>query len=379
MRIRRRLALASALKFSGILDLAHFIGRSTLTIFGFHRIAPPRKRTLFDASVFDAPPPENFRTQLLWLKNHADAVSERDVHNAILGRLRLPRRAFMITFDDGYRDNYDLAYPILKELKIPALFFIPTQSIQERRLGWWDYISWCLNNTHLTEIRLRGKYFSLRNGVEEAEHFLKQQMKLTPAYQNFDLIGDLYRACAVSPPGKEVCDSELLTWDQIREMRNGGMNIGSHTHSHRVLATLNLEEQRFELLHSKEILEKELGEKITSIGYPVGGYEHFNPETQSLAHDVGYALGFSYLTGVNHVGMLDSLDIRRVGPVRTPIELLATIAIPRVFARRRCQEPHPVPYAEHPASRLITQDERESSNVVGLSPRSASKPSDSIS
>lgn len=352
MRIRRRLALASALKLTGILDLANFSGSRTLTVFGYHRVAPLRKRALFDESVFDAPHAEAFRSQLIWLKNQADPVSERDVLNAILGRTKLPRRAFMITFDDGYRDNYDLAYPILKDLRIPGLFFIPTQAINERKLGWWDIISWCLKHTHQTEFMLHGKYFSLKNGTDKVEAFLKREMKMLPAYQNATLIEDLQRACEVQPPSKEICDSELLTWDQIREMKKGGMGIGSHTHSHRVLATLNLEEQRHELLLSKEILEKELGEKVASIAYPVGGYEHFNTETQVLAQELGYQLGFSYLTGINRVGKLDSLDIHRVGTAQTNVELLAAVAMPQIFGRRRCEAKAPAPYAHLPATEL---------------------------
>lgn len=366
MRIRRRLALASLLKLSGVLDLANLIGRPSLTIFGYHRMTYPGKRTLFNDTVFDAPLPETFRTQLIWLKSHADPVSELDVYYAVLGRLKLPRRAIMITFDDGYRDNYDLAFPILRDLKIKALFFIPTQAIDERRLGWWDQISWCLNSSRLHEIRLRGKHFSLREGRNATEDFIKNEMTTVPAYQNRDLLEDLYHACDVRPPSREVCDQELMTWDHIREMKKSGMGIGSHTHSHRVLSTLHLNEQRFELQHSKTILERELGEPVISIGYPVGGYEHFNPETQSLALEAGYTLGFSYLTGVNHVGLLDPLDLRRIGPAKTPVELLASVAIPQIFSRRRCDAPQPIIYGEFPPQTKYLRTPSDSSSPTDL-------------
>lgn len=338
---RKRFLLSSFLLRTGLLRLANASGKSTLTIFGYHRIRPRHFHTWFDDRVFDAPHAEAFRKHLTWLKQYADPVSETDVLNAIWGRVPLPKRAFMITFDDGYRDNLKVAAPILKELNVPGLFFIPTEPITERCLGWWDLIAWCLKKTEKTEITFRGKTYLLNTDSAAADHELKQMMKLQSAYKNSDLINELANECAVELPNTEMVNQELLSWDEVRELKKMGMHIGSHTHSHRVLATLPLEEQKEELLISKQILEKELRTSIYSLGYPVGGYEHFNRETMTIAQDLGYEMAFSYLTGVNHVGSLEPFDIRRISAAQTQPELLASIALPRIFGHRRCALPEP--------------------------------------
>ncbi|MEO0156529.1 MAG: polysaccharide deacetylase family protein, partial [candidate division WOR-3 bacterium] len=179
--LRKRLLLSTFLLRTGLLRLANASGKSTLTIFGYHRIRPRHFHTWFDDGVFDAPHAEAFRKHLTWIKQYADPVSEQDLLDTIWGRTRLPKRAFLITFDDGYRDNLKVAAPILKELGIPALFFIPTEPINERRLGWWDLIAWCLKKTEKTEIQFRGKTYSLEKGIEAADHEFKQMMKLEAA------------------------------------------------------------------------------------------------------------------------------------------------------------------------------------------------------
>jgi peptidoglycan/xylan/chitin deacetylase (PgdA/CDA1 family) len=104
-----------------------------------------------------------------------------------------------------------------------------------------------------------------------------------------------------------------MSWDEIRMMRRAGMSIGSHTHSHRILAGLPEADQIVELARSKETLEQELGRTVDTISYPVGDPSSFTLLTQRLARAMGYRLGLSYYGGVNRVGHADPLDVRRFG------------------------------------------------------------------
>jgi len=317
--------------------------------------------TWFDEGVFDAPHAEAFRSHLSWLKQHGDPISEQDLLDSIYGKRALPKRAFMITFDDGYRDNYTIAAPILKELAVPGLFFIPTEPIIHRNLGWWDLIAWCLKRTQLKTIHFRGKDYIIGSSIKAADYQLKQDMKLQAAYENEEFILDLAKACQVELPDRSITNQELLSWDDIREMKKLGMGIGSHTHSHRVLATLSLEEQRDELEKSKRIIESEIGSPVHSFAYPVGGYEHFHQETIQIVQEVGYKMAFSYLTGVNRVGKLEPHDIRRISAAETYSELLGSIALPRLFGRRRCAFDRPKPY-----NALLVDEKHRPARVFAL-------------
>ncbi len=138
-------------------------------------------------------------------------------------------------------------------------------------------------------------------------------------------------ACGVELPALEDQQREVLTWDQIREMSAGGVAVGAHTHSHRVLATLSQEEQEEELAASKEVLEAQLGTQVQTLAYPVGGEAHINESTTALARRLGYRAAFTYLTGHNVWGSMDPYRVRRTeGPSR--VDLMAGLTtLPRLF------------------------------------------------
>lgn len=339
----KRETLARALSATRLFKMTGLLSSGRLTVFNYHRIAATGidpSTEAFDSSVF-GPDQENFRKELQWMKNQADPVSENDLIGALNKRNPLPKRTFMVTFDDGYRDCHERALPILKELGIPAVFFIPTEAIEERKLGWWDLISWFLKRTKKKSISLRGELYALGGSIDRSAERLRQIMKLEAATHTGTLMVELSEACEVAEPDFELRDRELMTWQQIRDCDKSGITIGSHTHSHRVLASLDLESQREELIRSKKVLEERLGKPVRSIAYPVGGYEHFNIETKALAREVGYEVAYSFLTGVNLTRAMDPFDIKRICPPISPAQSAGIFCLPRIFALPLCAQKEP--------------------------------------
>jgi peptidoglycan/xylan/chitin deacetylase (PgdA/CDA1 family) len=326
----KREALARALAASRLFALTKALSGSRLTIFNYHRIArgDPAKEP-FDNGVF-GPDEEGFRRELLEMKKLADPVSEAELIAALDGGPKLPRSAFMVTFDDGYRDCHERALPILTETRVPAVFFISTGLTEERKLGWWDHIAW---------------YMKRSKGDEAAATPLLRKMALAPASETATLLEELSRATGVAPPPREACDRELMTWEHIRDARAKGVTIGSHAHSHRVLATLDLKTQKDELIRSKKILEEKIGAPVRSLAYPVGGYEHFNVETKAIAREAGYEVAYSFLTGTNLAGAVDRYDVRRMCPQASLALVAGVFCLPALFATPLCALPAPVPYA----------------------------------
>lgn len=345
--------LASLLSWAGALEIARAGGRNRLIVFNFHRIAPGPQGTWstpFDAGTY-GPDAESFRKELQAMKRFADPVSEAELVAFAEGRAKLPRHGFMVTFDDGYRDNYELALPILKELGIPAIFFIPTEAIDERKLGWWDQIHYLVKKSTRSEIQLGGRRLELGPCRLAAAEACVQEMSSRPAsgHESTEaFLRELSLACGVELPGPELCSAELMTWEQVLDAQRQGITIGAHTHTHRVLSTLSLDDQREELRSSKRMLEAKLGTPVRSLAYPVGGYEHFNPETKTLAQEEGFDLAFSFNTGINCVvppSLFDRFDVRRLSGLGEPVLYAGVMSWPELFAAKPALA-GPVPRAQ---------------------------------
>lgn len=327
--------LAGWLHCSGCLRLLRGAGRGRLVVFAYHRIRPDGAAAdhPFDDGVV-GPTASVFAKQVAWLRRQTRVLSEDDLLQIIaLGRAPDGLNT-MITFDDGYRDNYTLALPILRQMGVPAMFFIPTQPIETRTLGWWDVIAYVIKRTTRPSVALEGVQVDLAGRPrEEAIRTLQRLMKTRPAQTTASLAGRLAEACGVPLPSPQAQDREIMTWDHIRELAAQGFGIGSHTHTHRVLATLGAQEQEEELRRSKAVIERQIGREVRSLAYPVGGYAHFTLETQALAARCGYALGFSFNTFVNQPGPVNRFDIKRIEGPRSAELLAAASVLPEVFAR----------------------------------------------
>jgi peptidoglycan/xylan/chitin deacetylase (PgdA/CDA1 family) len=281
-----------------------------LLIFNYHRIIDRRAPTLFDDGVF-GPDPEGFEAQMRWLKLNSDVLSESDLLAACDGRRSWRGTCTAVTFDDGYRDCYSLAYPILKAVGVPAIFFIPTDAITQGRLSWWDHIAYLVKSSKKVEFTFRGRVFGAGERASATTGELLKLWRSSDGLATRGFIEELATATGSALPSLDLERAQLMDWDQVREVAAGGIAIGSHTERHEILSYLPLEAQRRELVASKQIIERELGREIVSLAYPVGQYQHFNPETKRLAQECGYRMAFSFLTGTATRGRLDRFDIRR--------------------------------------------------------------------
>jgi len=227
----------------------------------------------FDDSLFDVDE-KQFVRQMKWIKRHARILSETDLINLLYGPTsdhqlsKYPR--VVITFDDGYRDNYTIAYPVLKSLEIPAFFFVCTSMIDNRCLGGWDILAYLLKKCEKPSITLNGKNYDLRSNQRHSLELIQTDMKAMPCEQLNEFIRSISDICEVELPSIDLQNNELLTWKNIEDMTSHHMTIGSHTHSHSVLTGMASDQHLKELMTSKQILEKRTGRPILSMAYPFG-------------------------------------------------------------------------------------------------------------
>jgi len=308
-----------------------------LMILNYHRMKTPNKKIMFDDGVY-GPDADRFQVEMEWLKKETRIISEEELIDVLYHKKKFNTLCSMVTLDDGYVDNYDIAFPILKKLSIPAIYFIPTKNINERSLGWWDIVAYLVKNTQLRKVRFREKQLLLtdkKKVIAELNHELKEMETSRVDGYLEELSGRLN----VRIPSLEVQGRELMTWEQIKEVSENGMTIGSHTHDHLILSRQTLSDLRYQVKKSKDILEEKLGRNIRSLAYPMGGYEHFDKETIEITQSLGFKLGFSFLTGANHFNHIDPFDVKRGTSRADWINLDIPLAFPdRTFQQKRSSE-----------------------------------------
>jgi peptidoglycan/xylan/chitin deacetylase (PgdA/CDA1 family) len=285
----------------------------SIIVLNYHRIGNPDE-TQYDPGVFSATA-EEFEWQLRYLKRYFEIATLDEAVAMVKGEKPL-RPSVLITFDDGYRDNYELAFPRLRTAGVQATFFLPTAFIGSDRLSWWDLIAYIVKNGRKPVIRLsypRAIEFDVASrGHNEVIANVLRAYKHPDMKDHDRFITDLLEGSDSKLPSDdaEVC---FMNWQQVKEMQEGGMAFGSHTHSHEVLSKLAVERQLEELQYSREILERELHQPVTTLAYPVGGRSAFSEDTQEMAKRAGYLAAFSFYGGFNRAGEIRPYDVQRFG------------------------------------------------------------------
>ncbi len=328
----KKLLLARVLVRTGAVRVLHLLSAPSLVVLNYHRIRrddAPRETT-FEDGVF-GPSASEFDSHMAWLAANTELVSEAEVIEKLSRGRSFASPSCLVTFDDGYVDNYETALPILRGHKIPATFFIPTGLIDSRRLGFWDIIAYLVKRSRKTSIVLDQEQIALSNR-KEAIRRLVRKLKWPRGETCSFTIDEISEACEVPLPSLQLQGRELMTWDQIREVSRNGITIGSHTHTHPVLSTLSREAKVTEMRTSKHILEREIGAPVHSIAYPFGQPSQFGQDSMSVAHECGYKLGFSFYPGANRSGSIQPYGVLRFRPPEDPRLMIASVLFPHVFA-----------------------------------------------
>jgi peptidoglycan/xylan/chitin deacetylase (PgdA/CDA1 family) len=309
--------------------------KKKIVIINFHRVrSGPDCSCPFDDEVF-GPTASEFRRILVWLSRRAKILSEEQLLGYLdSGSIPSGLKA-MITFDDGYADQHRVAFPILRELGIPAVFFIPTDFINRRRLGWWDHVAYIVKNSSADSLVFEGRRFRLPEERREAIRLIQTSLQYLAPREIADTIHALSNRCRAAVPGADVQGRELMTWEQIRELSDSGMAIGSHTHTHPILSEIDPLPQEDEMLRSKRTIGRRIGKAPLLISYPVGGYRHISRQTVVAAERTGYRAGFTFNTGINTAGSLERFTMRRIAGNSDITMFTSSLLFPEFFTWSR--------------------------------------------
>ena len=268
------------------------LGRTAVSILLFHRI-PVNPDPLFPYEVCAS----SFRAKLNVMRRMFNIISLSEAVNGLYGG-GLPARAAVITFDDGYRDNFEVALPILKALGVPATFFIATDFLDGGCM-WNDSIIESFRAFRGDRIDLETLGMGcLRTDSNEARRgaieSLLERIKYLPEGRRSELVGRVSTLAKVSPP-----DSLMMTQSQVRDLHAAGMTIGAHTRSHPILALEDSLRSEREICGSRTELESIIDAPVAFFAYPNGRPgKDYESRHVSQVKAAGFSAAVSTATGV---------------------------------------------------------------------------------
>jgi peptidoglycan/xylan/chitin deacetylase (PgdA/CDA1 family) len=216
--------------------------RNAAVIVAFHRI---QETDASDSLSIDT---ATFERHCRFYRRYFNVVPLRELVHRITQGQSIDRY-LAITFDDGYRDNFVNAKPVLEKLSLPATFFVVTEWMGTDVVPWWD------------------------------------------------------RAQGVQHP--------WMNWDEVRALHRRGFEVGAHTRSHIDLGKVSSAEARDEVLGARQELERQIGVRVDSFAYPYGGRKHVTEANRAVVKDAGYRCCCSAFGGINPAGT-DPFRLKRV-------------------------------------------------------------------
>ena len=263
---------------------------------------------------------EQFRQQMRFLKTNFDCIS---IDEAVSLNSK-KKNTIVVTFDDGYENNFKIAYPILKEFNIPATIYITTKNVIERKLFWPDVIWYYIKKSNIEIIKLKhlnrnlGIYYFNGNKEELLNNLSRLQndiKKIVPdereaGLQNIieEINKNNYKT--IEPPNVEGEAISPMTSIQLKKLSTAPLiTIGAHTHCHNLLDQIDIKKAENTIKKSKEILEDICKKEIKHFAFPNGNY---NDDIIRLVKKTGFKTALTFDPGYFEAGG-DTFKIKRFG------------------------------------------------------------------
>lgn len=242
---------------------------------------------------------EIFNMQMMFCKENFDVIN-MDYAVSLIQSGNVDRRYCVVTFDDGYRDNYDVAVPLLAEHGLPATLFVTCDAIESGRFGWGEFdraiLGFHEDSLDLSKWKL-GAY-SLRSVGERekalvALHSLLKKCPNSLKVEVFNYVSSICSQRYSSP-------RYMMNWNEILSISKSDLfTIGAHTVTHPILSKISCDDASFEIMNSKSILEDKIGKPVDFFAYPNGRVEDIGDFAQSIVAASGYKAACTMNQGLN--------------------------------------------------------------------------------
>ena len=325
--------LAYCLYYTGLLLAIKTIKfRNRAIVLMYHRILPSADRVHSFSHSAIMVEPVNFERHITFLKHHFNILSSEEFSQRFSNRIAFDNASCLITFDDGWQDNYQYAFPILKTHNVPALIFPATDYTGSGMLFWQEAMG-------------HGFYQLLNLETDDARQLLREHgidtLKEQPAELQIDRIRQYVRDLK-SLSYEQIFEiinhqesilgnidfgkiDRYLDWEQIVEMHKAGIEFGSHACSHRILTRLENDEISAELKRSRQLLADAINSDIKTIAYPNGNFDDRLGElTLQAGYEIGFGTEFGSVSHIDNAFNIKRINVNDMTSSNNPI-MLATI------------------------------------------------------
>ncbi len=270
---------------------------------------------------------QSFEAHIAYLRKRFDIISLDELLDLWrTNRLKSHRSYCVITFDDGWSDNYQFAFPVLMKYRIPATIFLATDFIGTARWFWPDQMIFLLEKAreHTSKAADRkavstvlaetigvtlsaadGVFYHAKSGDPIDPDAIIEFCKGVEVDSVSQIIDRLSRALHMDLPTHRL----LLNWDEVREMSGKGVTFGSHSCSHRIMTLIPLDEVRTELIDSQQALLQQGIKPVPVFCYPNG---NFNQDIQALVRECGYHAAVGCAVGLERDRPDDLFALKRI-------------------------------------------------------------------
>jgi peptidoglycan/xylan/chitin deacetylase (PgdA/CDA1 family) len=303
-----------------------------IVVLTYHRILPFDSRINSFSHKSIMTDPANFEMQLQVINQYFKVTNIHTLSIALDKQKEAEKTQCLITFDDGWFDNYEYAYPLLKKYECEALIFIPLEYVSTNATFWQERLGFLVWKTVElktdSSIKLMDKLgINIKSDVKsdkltEVNNYVRSLK--SKSYSEIEAIIKEFTTLLNREGGSPI--DKHMSWDQLIDLVDNGITIGSHACSHKILTKLTQDEVNRELIQSKTVLENKLQTNISTIAYPNGDYNH---DIGYLAKKAGYKLGFGtsygYVDEKSDLYNLERININDEVASNKPL-FLATIA-----------------------------------------------------
>lgn len=260
--------------------------------------------------------PEHFAQQLEYIQHTCHPMRLLDLVDAMQQR-SLPQRAVAITFDDGYCDNHNYAFPLLKSAGIPATIFVASQKINNAQEFWWDdlerilLIPQCLPEYLRISIhdQIYEWHFQSLEERRQAHKSLHKLLRPLDTVIREKVLADLASWAKLEPAGRS--DYRAMTVTELVELAQSDcIEIGGHTITHPQLSALSSKAQYAEIDGGRRAVESLIGKRVMTFAYPYGTAQDFTPETVQVVRTIGFRTACTTTPGYIKSGD-DPYELRR--------------------------------------------------------------------
>lgn len=247
---------------------------------------------LTDSTIIPGISSANFEAHLQHLCKYYQVVPVEEIISAANGKSENTNKV-ALTFDDGYVDFYEKAWPLLKKYNVPATVYITTDFIDQKQWMWPDKVRVMLNTTSLSQVEIPkvGILKLSEQNFEKNWHSISDHCLTLQERERDSFLHELVALLNVTISDFPTTDFAALTWQQLQDMQKEGLDIGSHTVTHPILTRINDDQLKSELMESKRVIENKLATEIKGICYPNGMPSDVSAAVTQSAQECGYHYG----------------------------------------------------------------------------------------